>query len=124
MEAKILNNDAEYAEALARVSALMSAEAGTREAEELALWAFLVADYERRVDAMDAPDALSAIRFRMEQAGLSPRDLEPYIGGKGRVSEILSGKRPLSLAMIRRLHDGLGIPLEALVRRPVPTAAR
>jgi HTH-type transcriptional regulator/antitoxin HigA len=118
MEAKILSNEAEYAEAVGRVSALMSAEAGTRAAEEQALWAFLVADYERRVDAVAAPDALAAIRFRMEQAGLSPRDLEPFIGGKGRVSEILSGKRALSLAMIRRLHDGLGIPLEALIRQP------
>ena len=93
----------------------MSAEPGTPEMEELELWVHLIQVYEDEKYPIAPPDPLAAIRFRMEQQGLTPSDLVPYLGSKSRVSEVLSGKRTLSLAMIRRLHEGLGIPADVLI---------
>lgn len=75
----------------------------------------LIEAYERKHYPVDPPDPVDAIKFRMEQQGLSPRDMEPYIGQRSRVYEVLSRKRPLTLAMIRRLHHGLGIPAQSLI---------
>lgn len=115
MKPKIIKTEAEYDKALARVAKLMDAHAGTAKADELELWAMLVDAYEREVHPIDPPDPISAIRFRMEQQGLERSDLIQYIGSKGKVSEVLSGKRSLSLSMIRNLHFGLGIPAEVLL---------
>ena len=116
MYPKILKTEAEYDSALARVAELMSAKLGTPEGDALELWSFLVEDYEDREYPIPLPDPVSAIRFRMEQQGLKYADLIPYIGSKSKVSEVLNGKRPLSLTMIRRLHEGLGIPADVLLQ--------
>lgn len=118
MDPKIIKNDREYQAALARIEELMSAKLGTRAGNELELWSFLVENYEKQQYPMDLPDPISAIRFRMEQEGLRDADLIPYFGSKSKVSEALNGKRPLSLTMIRRLHEGLGIPAEVLLQKP------
>jgi HTH-type transcriptional regulator/antitoxin HigA len=76
----------------------------------------LIEAWEAKHYPMDPPDPVEAIKFRMEQMGLTPRDLEPMIGGRGRVSEVLNRKRSLSLSMVRRLHEGLDIPAETLIR--------
>ena len=113
-----VKNETDYRAALARIEALMDARAGSREADELDVLATLVAKYESERVPIEAPDPIEAIRFRMEQAGLSRRDLEPMIGTRARVSEVLSGKRTLTLAMIRALNTGLGIPAESLIGPP------
>jgi HTH-type transcriptional regulator/antitoxin HigA len=118
MEAKIIRNEAEYGTALQLVESLMDAQPGTAAAEELELWSLLLEEYERRIFPMELPDPIEAIRFRMDQQGLKPQDLEEYIGSKSKVSEVLNRKRPLSLAMIRRLHKGLGIPADVLLQEP------
>ena len=110
-----IRTEADHKAALARIDALMDAEAGTAEADELSVLADLVEAYEAKHFPIELPTPVEAIRFRMEQAGLEPRDLEPYIGSRGKVSEVLSGKQPLTLAMIRALHKHLGIPAEVLV---------
>jgi len=96
----------------------MEADFGTPEGEELDVLADLIEHYEARHVPMGHPTALGALRFRMEQANLSPRDLIPFIGSRARVSEILSGKRPLTMRMARALHTHLGIPAEALLQQP------
>lgn len=90
----------------------------TPEGDRLDVLATLVEAYEARHFPIEAPDPIAAIEFRMEQRGLSRKHLEPMIGGRGRVSEVLSGKRRLSLGMIRNLQKGLGIPAEILLREP------
>ena len=116
MKAKILKTEEEYQEALAYVDELMDAEPGSAEEEELELFAVLVENYERERYPIDLPDPVSAIEFRMEQQGLSRKDLVPYLGSLSKISEVLNGKRPLSLTMIRALHSGLGIPAEILLQ--------
>ena len=96
----------------------MTAEPGTSEAEELALWALVVEDCEKRGYPIGPPALIGAIRFRMEQQGLTNQDPVPLIGSRSRDSEVLNGKRPLSRNMIRRLHEGLRILAEALLREP------
>jgi len=98
----------------------MDARVNTPEADELDLWTTLIELYEDQHDALAPPDPIEAIRFRMEQEGLEPKDLVPFIGSRSRVSEVLCRRRPLSLAMIRALHANLGIPAEVLIR---PSAA-
>ncbi len=115
MEPRVLKTETEYEEALARVEVLMDAEPGTPEGDDLELWSMLVGDYEERHHPIPLPDPIAAIRFRMEQAGLRDADMVAYLGSKSKVSEVLSGKRPLSLPMMRRLHEGLGIPAEVLL---------
>jgi HTH-type transcriptional regulator/antitoxin HigA len=110
-----IRTDADHKAALARIDVLMDAEEGTDEIDELAVLAELVEAYEAKHFLIELPTPVEAIRFRMEQAGLEPRDLEPYIGSRGKVSEVLSGKQPLTLPMIRALHTHLGIPAEVLV---------
>lgn len=113
-----IKNGTDYRAALGRIEALMDARARSREADELDVLATLVDKYESERFPIEAPDPIEAVRFRMEQAGLSRRDLEPMIGTRARVSEVLSGKRTLTLAMIRALHARLGIPAESLIGPP------
>jgi len=116
MQIRPIRTDADHAAALLRIDQLMDAEPGTPEADELDVLATLVEAYEDRHFPIADPDPLAAIQFRMEQLGLTRKDLEPLLGSRGRVSEVLNGRRALSLQMIRRLHRELGIPLESLVR--------
>jgi HTH-type transcriptional regulator/antitoxin HigA len=110
-----IRTEADLRAALARINELMDAVAGTPEADELSVLADLVEVYEAKHFPIERPTPVDAIRFRMEQAGLEPRDLEPYIGSRGKVSEVLAGKQPLTLPMIRALHKHLGIPAEVLL---------
>src|SRR5499427_4313665 len=122
---RAIRTEADYRAALARIDALMDAELGTPEGEELDVLTDLVELYEARHVPMGYPTVLGAIRFRMEQAGLSPRDLMPFIGSRAKVFEVLSGKRPLTMPMARALHANLGIPADVLLQQPggrVPSA--
>ncbi|MGI6414383.1 MAG: ImmA/IrrE family metallo-endopeptidase [Thermoguttaceae bacterium] len=118
MVAKVIKNDREYEAALERIEALMDAARDTPEGDELELLTTLVEVYEDKHFPINLPDPIEAIRFRMQQAGLKQQDLVPFIGSRSKVSEILAGKRPLSLKMIRALHQQLGIPAEVLLREP------
>ncbi len=115
MDTRPIRSRTDHAKALRRIEELMDAVPGSPEAEELDVLATLVEAYEERHFPISDPNPLDAIRFRMEQLGLSRKDLEPLIGSRARVSEVLNGRRPLSINMIRRLHRELGIPLESLV---------
>jgi HTH-type transcriptional regulator/antitoxin HigA len=116
--AHLIHDDGEHAEALRELDHLLDAapELGTPEADELQLLALVIEMYERKRWPIDLPDPVDAILFVMDEQGLSRRDLEPYIGTRARVSEVLSRRRGLSIRMIRALHAGLGIPLEVLVQ--------
>jgi len=105
----------EYERTLRRIEQLMDAKPGTKNGDELDVLTTLVEAYEARHYAICPPDPIEAIKFRMDQLGMTRKDLESMLGGRGRVSEILTGKRSLSLEMIRRLHRKLRIPLESLV---------
>ncbi len=112
-----IRNDADHSEAMDHIEALWGAEPGSTEADRLELLVTLVDLYEAEHHSIDPPDPVDALCFRMEQAGLTRKDLEPYIGSRARVSEILNRRRTLTLAMIRRLRDGLGIPADVLIGR-------
>jgi HTH-type transcriptional regulator / antitoxin HigA len=114
---KPIRSEEDYNAALARIESLMDAEKGSPEADSLEVLATLVELYEEQHFPMDLPDPIEAIRFRMDQAGLSPRDLVPFMGSRAKVSEVLSGKRPLTLHMIRALNEHLAIPAEVLLRQ-------
>ncbi len=116
MQAKIIKTETEYDQALSCIDNLMDALPDTEEGDELELLVTLVEIYEQQNYMIEPPDAISAIKFRMEQQELIQKDLVPFIGSKSKVSEVLSGKRALSLSMIRKLHTGLGIPLDALLQ--------
>lgn len=116
MTPKIIKSADDHTAALARIEELFAAQPGTSEGDELELLCLLVEKYEEEEFPIALPDPISAIRFRMEQQGLKAKDLIPYIGSASKVSEILSGTRPLSISMIRRLVDGLNIPAEVLLR--------
>ena len=120
MKPKIIRTESEWEAALQRVAALMEEEPepGSAKGEELELLSLLVERYEDEHYPMDLPDPVAAIRFRMEQQGLKPRDLIPCLGSASKVSEVLAGKRGLSVAMIRNLVQELGIPAEVLIGRP------
>jgi HTH-type transcriptional regulator/antitoxin HigA len=113
---KPIRTEADYERALGDIEALMDARPGTSEGDELEVLATLVEAYEAEHHAIEAPDPIALVEFVMEQRGLERSDLEPMIGTRGRVSEILSRKRPLTLSMIRRLHEGLSLPTDVLVR--------
>ncbi|HEY6612280.1 MAG TPA: transcriptional regulator [Pseudomonas sp.] len=115
MNVKPIRTEADYAAAMARIDDLWGAEIGSPAGDELEVLAVLVGKYEDEHYPLPPSDPIEAIKFRMDQQGLTPRDLEPYIGSSGRVSEVLNRKRKLSLAMIKRLHDGLHIPYESLL---------
>ena len=115
---KKIRSDADYEAALARIEDLMDARSGTQEEQELDVLADLVEHYEAKHIPMEFPSVTAAIEFRMEQADLSPRDLVPYLGSRAKVSEVLSGKRSLTMAMARALHEHLGIPADVLLQEP------
>ena len=116
MIVKPIRTEADYERSLSRLEALMDAEVGTSAGDELDVLASLIERYEDEQFPIVAPTPLAAIRFRMEQQNLTPRDLAPYIGSRARVSEVLSGTRPLSIDMIRALSQHLGIPADVLIR--------
>lgn len=116
MNIKPIKNEADYEATLMRVGELMEAEMNTSEGDELDVLTTLVERYEAIHYPISAPNPIEAIRFRMEQYGLQDKDLVPYFGRSGRVSEVLNYKRKLTLPMIRKLHEGLNIPTESLVQ--------
>ena len=124
MQVKILKTEKEYEAALRRIDALMDAEPGSPEEEQLELLALLVEKYEAEHYPIGLPDPVEAIKFRMDQEGLEPKDMTKYLGSQSKVSEVLNYKRPLSLSMIRALHDGLGIPAEVLLQEADPLEAQ
>lgn len=112
---KPIRNDNELKDAFQCLETVFQAEPDTPEADEMEVLVTLIEAYENKHYAITPPDPIEAIKFRMEQQNLNNRDLEAYIGSSGRVSEVLNRKRPLSLRMIKRLHDGLSIPYESLL---------
>lgn len=114
-EIKPIKTESDYQEALAEIEKLMAAEANTPEDDRLDLLTTLVNAYEDSHFPIELPDAVEAIKFRMEQQGLTPNDLVPYIGRINRVYEVLNRRRGLSINMIRKLHTGLNIPADALL---------
>ena len=115
MNIKPIRNDDDLKAAFQRLEAIFQAEAGTCEADEMEVLVTLIEVYENKHYPILPASPIEAIKCCMDQQGLTPRDLEPYIGPSGRVSEVLNGKRGLSLSMIKRLHDGLRIPYESLL---------
>lgn len=124
MKPRVIKTEAEYEKTLARVSQIFAATPGTPKGDELELLLLLVESYEEKAFPLALPDPLAAIRFRMEQQNLKAKDLVPYIGSKSKVSEVLSGQRSLSLAMIRELVDGLGVPAAVLLQKQATKPAR
>jgi len=116
MSIKAIRTEADYEAALARIGALMDAEPGTSEGEELDVLTDLVEHYEEKHVPMGYPSAIAAIEFRLEQASLTQRDLVPFIGSRSKVSEVLSGKRQITMPMARALHEHLRIPAEVLLQ--------
>ena len=114
---KPVRTEMDYKAALARIDALMDAESDTPEGEELDVLVDLVEHYEAKRVPIGRPSAVAAIEFRMEQAGLTQRDLVPFIGSRAKVSEVLSGRRQLTMTMARALHEHLGIPAEVLLQQ-------
>jgi HTH-type transcriptional regulator/antitoxin HigA len=110
-----IKTEQDYSAAVKRIEKLMGCKPESVEGDELDMLATLVCAYEEKHFPMDPPEPVAAIKFRMEQQGLTRKDLEPMIGSRARVSEVLSGKRRLTLPMIRRVRDGLGISADVLV---------
>ena len=116
MDIKPIRNDEDYETALEEIEALWDAEAGSADEDRLDVLVLLVEAYEQENYPIPAPDPIEMILHVLDARGLTRRDLEPFLGGRGRVSEILNRRRPLSLEMIRRLQSGLGIPADVLVQ--------
>ncbi len=121
-EVKPIRTPSDYEESLAEVGRLWGSKAGTPDGDRLDVLVTLIDRYETEHFPIDVPDPVDAIEFRMEQQGLTRKDLEPLIGTRSRVAEVLNRRRSLSVRMIRRLHDGLGIPAEILIRPSLPAA--
>jgi HTH-type transcriptional regulator/antitoxin HigA len=118
MISKIIKTDEEYQNALTALDGLMDAAPGSKEEQQLELLSLLIEKYEEDHFPIPLPDPVEAIKFRMEQQGLTQKDLIPFIGSQSKVSEVLNRRRPLSITMIRNLHEGLGIPAEVLIQEP------
>ena len=116
MEIKPIKTEADYESTLEEVERLLEAKPGTAEADRLEVLTTLVEAYEGKHYAIPLPDPIEAILYYMESRGLSRHDLEPFIGSRARVSEIINRKRPLTMEMIRNLHNGLGISAEVLIQ--------
>jgi HTH-type transcriptional regulator/antitoxin HigA len=116
MEIRPIKTEADYEAALEEIERLFDVRPDTPEGDRLEVLVMLVEAYEEKHYAIPLPDPIEAIQYHIESRGLTRRDLEAYIGSRGRVSEILNRKRPLSIEMIRRLHAGLGIPAEVLIQ--------
>ena len=115
MDIQPIKNEKDYSKALAEIEMLWGAEEGTERGDKLDILLVLAEDYEDKHHQISPPDPIEAIKFRMEQMNLTRKDLEPFIGGRGRVSEIMNYRRALSISMIRNLHANLSIPLESLI---------
>ena len=115
-DVKPIRTEADYNAAMVEVAALWGAPGGTPKGDRLDVLATLIDAYEAKHHAMDSPDPVEAIKFRMEQQGMTRKDLEGIIGTRTRIAEVLNRKRGLSIDMIRRLHDRLGIPADVLIR--------
>lgn len=118
MDIRPIRTKADYRRTLKEIEVLMDAVPNTPKGERLDVLVALVESYERKNYSLDLPDPVEAIKFRMEQLGLAPKDLEPMIGRRNRVYEVLNRKRPLTMKMAWRLHLELGIPAESLIRPP------
>lgn len=116
-EVRPIRTEEDYRAALGQVEALFDAQAGSPDADRLEVLATLVHDYEERTMPMRSPDPIEAILYFMESRGINRRELEACIGSRGRLSEVLNRKRPLTISMIRRLHDRLGISADLLIRQ-------
>jgi len=123
MDIRPIRTAKDYQRALADIESLMSAKLDSPEGERLEVLVTLVEAYENKHFPMELPDPVEAIKYRMDQLGLTPKDLEPMIGRLNRVYEVLSHKRSLTLKMIWRLNQGLGIPAECLIKQPGNTNA-
>jgi HTH-type transcriptional regulator/antitoxin HigA len=117
MDIRPIKTEEDYRATLQEIESLMTAEPNTPEGERLDVLVTLVEAYERKNFPLDLPDPVEAIKFAMDQRGLTVKDLEPMIGRSNRVYEVLSHKRPLTLKMIWRLHKELGIPAESLIKQ-------
>ena len=115
MKLKPIRNDRELNRALRRIDELWGAKAGSIKGDELDVLMLIIEKYEDEHYAIPSSNPIEAIKFLMEQKGLVRKDIEPYIGTSGRVSEVLNGKRNLSLSMIKKLHEGLNIPYDCLI---------
>lgn len=111
-----IRNDTDHETALAEAERLWGAPSGSPERDRLEVLAVLIDEYEAKRWPFDAPDPIAAIEFRMEQMGLTRKDLEPMIGSRARVAEVMNRKRGLSIEMIRKLHAQLGIPADVLIK--------
>jgi HTH-type transcriptional regulator/antitoxin HigA len=116
MEIAPLKSRRDYRRALKEIEGLMHAKRNTPEGDRLDILVTLVEAWERKHYPLDLPDPVEAIKYHMDQNGLAPRDLVPFIGSRNRVHEVLNRRRPLTLKMIQRLHTGLGIPAESLIK--------
>ena len=123
MNIKPIRTKTDHRAALKEIESLVNARANTPEGERLGVLVILVEAYERKHFPMDMPEPVEAIKFAMEQRGLAVKDLESMIGPTNRIYEILNRKRPLALKMIWRLHQGLGIPAECLIKLAEQRAA-
>lgn len=117
MNIRPIRTERDYKRALKEIDSLMNATPGTSEGDLLDILVTLAEAWERKHYPLEDPDPIQAIQFAMEQRGLTRSDLEPLIGSRARVSEILNNKRRLTLSMIRRLHERLGIPAEVLIKK-------
>ena len=124
MDIKPIKTRTDYRAALKDVEGLMAAEANKPEVDRLDVLVTLVEAYERKHFPMDLPDAVEAIKFRLEQQGLTPKALESVIGRMNRVYEVLARRRPLTLRMIEGLHKRFGIPAESLIKQRVRRSQR
>ncbi len=120
MQIQPIHTDQDYEKALARIEEIFDAKPGSKEGDELEVLGILVDEYEKKNFSIDAPKPVEAIKFRMEQMGMEQKDLAKLLGSKSRASEILSGKRSLSLRQIKILYQKLGIPAEVLIQGPEP----
>jgi HTH-type transcriptional regulator/antitoxin HigA len=111
-----IRTDEDLERALAEISLLLDASEGTQEFDTLQILSILVYDYERKHHPVDPPDPVEAIKFRMEQQGLTTSDLEHILGARSKISEVLNRKRDLSITMVRQAHKILGIPAEILIQ--------
>lgn len=118
MKIKPIRSNRDYVRALKQIDALMDAKPNTSDGEALDVLTTLVEAWEQRHHPIEPPDPIEAIRFAMEQRNLTRADLEPLIGSRARVAEVLNRRRSLTLPMIRRLHESLGIPAESLIAEP------
>ena len=116
MDISPIKSQHDYRSALKEIDGLMMAKRNTPEGDRLDVLVALVEAWERKHYPMDLPDPVEAIKYHMDQSGLQPRDIIPFIGSRNRVHEILNRRRALTLKMIWRLHEGLGIPAESLIK--------